>query len=157
MIGRPMRRVLAAVVLLLVLATPAFATAAQASKVKDPDQTAAQLAKKFVGLVARHDEAGLRKFLSSAFIIQRADGSFYTKSDYLEHLPTVGKFEINNVAAKLTGSVLVARFDLTVTAVTNGVPQSTTPAPRLSTFVRDHGRWQLAAYANFNTPAPTNG
>ena len=77
--------------------------------------------------------------------------------DLGEHLPTVGKFEINNVTAKLTGSVLVARFDLTVTAVTNGVPQSTTPAPRLSTFVRDHGRWQLAAYANFNTPAPTNG
>ena len=49
----------------------------------------ARLVNRFFSELKRHDVAGLRRFLSPAFQIQRADGSRVTKKQYLHNLPNV--------------------------------------------------------------------
>ena len=66
----------------------------------------------------------------------------------------VEAYQIDNLRATRAGNVIVARYDLVVDSTINGQKQSTTPAPRLSVFVKGPKGWQIAAHANFNPPAP---
>jgi ketosteroid isomerase-like protein len=134
--------------------TPAAASAARASNGTDPTETAKPLVTRFFKLVQAGDKAGLQKFVSPAFQLERADGSGSNKSDYLANLPTVQSFELTDFAASRSGSVLVVRYLAEATGVVNGKPYSPGPAPRLSVFARNGDRWQIVAHANFN---PLNG
>lgn len=96
------------------------------------------------------DAAGLQRFLSPAFEVQRADGSAAGKSAYLAALPTVTAFTITSLAATQAGAVIVVRYLATATGIVNGKPYTPGPAPRLSVFAWTGVRWQLAAHANFN-------
>jgi hypothetical protein len=109
---------------------------------------------RFFKLVQAGDTAGLKKFVSPAFQLERADGSGSNKSDYLANLPTVQSFELSDFAASRSGSVIVVRYLADATGVVNGKPYSPGPAPRLSVFTRNGDRWQIVAHANFN---PLNG
>jgi hypothetical protein len=133
---------------------PAAASAARASKPTDATATAKPLVQHFFELVQGRDTAGLDKLLSPAFQLERADGSGSNKSDYLANLPTLQSFNLTQLTATRLGSVLVVRYLADTTGVVNGKPYSPGPAPRLSVFSRNHGRWQLVAHANFN---PLNG
>jgi len=116
--------------------------------------TAKPLVTKYFTLIQNKDKAGLDKFLSPAFELQRADGSGSGKADYLQNIPTVQSFNLTNFTASRTGDVLVVRYLADATGIVNGKPYSPGPAPRLSVFKRDGKKWQIVAHANFN---PLNG
>lgn len=125
-----------------------------APRLAQPEQTGRELADRFLRLIQQKDMAGLQSFLSDAFIIQRAEGMHYTKSEYLQRLPELGPYTISDVQARQHDNTLVVRYSLSVQQVVEGRPYRTEPAPRLSTFVWADGRWQMTSHANFNTPAP---
>ena len=116
-------------------------------------EVAQELTNEFITLLQKKDTSGLTDYLDQSFMIQRADGSFATKQDYLINLPTIGDFTINNVAFKQTGDSLVVRWELTVVQTINGQQYRDTPAPRLSTFVYVDDGWRMMSHANFNAPA----
>lgn len=116
----------------------------------DPSRTGARLAERFLGLLKAKDTAGLERFLSPAFQVQRADGSGASRADYLAALPTVREFVVSDAVGTQDGGTLVVRYLATVNGVTNGKEYTAGAAPRLSTFTWDGRRWQLASHANFN-------
>jgi hypothetical protein len=111
------------------------------------------LAAEFLTLLQKKDTAGLQTFLADSFTLQRADGSWATKENYLTNLPNLGEFSIGNLTHRQTDSALVVRWDLTIVETINGQQYRGTPAPRLSTFVYVEDRWQMMSHANFNAPA----
>lgn len=125
-------------------------TVKPAPRLKNPTAAARPLVTRFFDLIEHKDVARLRAFLSPAFQVQRADGTGDTKAAYLAHLSTVNKFKLTKLVATQAGSVLVVRYLATVEGLVNGKPYTPGPAPRLSTFVWNGTRWQLAAHANFN-------
>jgi Domain of unknown function (DUF4440) len=153
-----MRRCLAAITLAVTIPlsaaiapTVAGATVpSTATDASDAITTAKPLVDKFFTLVQKKDVAGLKKFLSPAFELQRADGTGANRSEYLGALPTVESFTLTNFSASRTGSVLVVRYLADATGLVNGKPYAPGPAPRLSVFARTGGKWQIVAHANFN-------
>jgi hypothetical protein len=114
--------------------------------------TAAELTSRFITLLAAKDVNGLTGFLDDGFMLQRADGSFVVKADYLKNLPQIGHFTITNVNFKQRGDTFVVRWDLAVAEVIDGKEYAGTPAPRLSTFVYHDNEWRMFSHANFNAP-----
>jgi hypothetical protein len=112
--------------------------------------TASQLVNRFFVLLQHKDHAGLQRFLSPGFQVQRADGSGAAKKDYLANLATINRFQITQLRATRANGTLVVRYLAQVEGVVNGKPYAPGPAPRLSVFVWNGKRWQLAAHANFN-------
>jgi hypothetical protein len=127
-----------------------------AATLQDPDRTGGELVAQYLALVHRKDVEGLEAFLSDAFIIQRADGSYFGKADYVGNLPDIGEYRVSEVTALQTDDSLVVRWTLAVEQVINGVQYSGDAAPRLSTFVFEDGGWRLFSHANFNVPAGDN-
>ena len=105
---------------------------------------------RFFTLIERRDVAGLRRLLSPAFQIQRADGSAAGKAQYLKKLPSVLSFRLSGFVAGQAGTALVVRYLANVTGTVNGKPYTPGSAPRLSVFVWNGRAWQLVAHANFN-------
>jgi len=138
----------------LALALPSGVSAVGAGRpaprLANPTRTAGQLVNRFFVLIAHKDRARLQTFLSSGFLVQRADGSGGGKKPYLANLATVEKFHITELQATQAGGTLVARYLADVQGLVNGKPYSPGPAPRLSVFAWNGQRWQLAAHANFN-------
>ena len=126
------------------------ATNTPAPKLSNPTATATKLVSRFFTLIQQHDVAGLKKFVSPAFQLERADGSGMGKPAYLAALPTLSSFELTDLTASQAGTVLVARYLATATGVVNGKPYTPGPAPRLTVFVWNGSAWQIAAHANFN-------
>jgi Domain of unknown function (DUF4440) len=126
------------------------AAARPAPRHSSPLATAKRLVTQYVTLVKRKDVAGLRRFISPAFLLQRADGSWQTKGQFLDNLPDVHSFSLAKFAARQTGPVLVVRYLATVTGTVNGKPYTPGPAPRLSVFVSNGRAWQIVAHSNFN-------
>jgi hypothetical protein len=122
----------------------------RAPRLTNRQATASPLVTRFFNLVERDDVKGLRRFLSPAFQLERADGSGTSKAEYLANLPTITKFSISDLAATQTGSVLIVRYQATIEGVVNGRPATPGPAPRLSVFSRTGKTWRLVAHANFN-------
>ncbi|MGE0059728.1 MAG: nuclear transport factor 2 family protein, partial [Dehalococcoidia bacterium] len=117
------------------------------------DATARDLTNQFITLLQKKDTTGLTAFLDDGFMLQRADGSFAVKADYLKNLPSIGNFTITNVSFKQRGDTFVVRWDLTVNETIDGKEYSGSPAPRLSTFVYHDNEWRMFSHANFNAPA----
>jgi uncharacterized protein DUF4440 len=141
-----------AVVALIVApgATGAPVSGRPAPQSSNPTGTAKQLVNEFFVLLAHKDRTGLQRFLSPAFQVQRADGSGAEKKDYLANLATINQFHITQLRATRADGTLVVRYLARVEGVVNGKPYTPGPAPRLSVFVWNGKRWQLAAHANFN-------
>jgi hypothetical protein len=116
----------------------------------NPTTTASQLVNRFFVLLEHKDRAGLQRFLSPGFQVQRADGSGAGKKDYLANLATINQFQITQLRATRADGALVVRYLAQVEGVVNGKPYTPGPAPRLSVFAWNGKRWQLAAHANFN-------
>jgi hypothetical protein len=116
--------------------------------------TAKPLVTKFFTLVQHKDKAGLEKFMSPAFQLERADGSGLGKAEYLQNISTVQSFNLTDFNASRVGDVLVVRYLADTTGIVNGKTVTPGPAPRLSVFKRDGKKWQIVAHANFN---PLNG
>jgi hypothetical protein len=75
----------------VVLALASLGSRAQAPRAapraSNPATTATPLVNRFFTLVEHQDTKGLDRFLSSAFQLERADGSGGTKAQYLANLP----------------------------------------------------------------------
>lgn len=112
-----------------------------------------RLSERFLTLLKDKDVEGLRALLSPAFQLQRANGEGAAKAAYLKDLPTIGAFDISDVVGTRSGDTLVVRYVADVEGVVDGEAYSPGPAPRISTFIRSGGRWQLVSHANFNALA----
>jgi hypothetical protein len=112
--------------------------------------TAKPLVTKYFTLIQNKDKAGLEKFLSPAFELQRADGTGSEKAEYLDNIPTVQSFNLTDFTAKRAGDVLAVRYLADATGIVDGKPYTPGPAPRLTVFARDGKKWHVVAHANFN-------
>jgi hypothetical protein len=155
---KPVIAIVGILTLVLVAATvgvgtgsaPDRASSRPAPHFAHPTHAARRLVVRFFASLERKDVAGLRRFLSPAFQVERADASGSGKAAYLKNLPTIEKFRIRHLHGTQAGRVLVARYRATVKGVVNGHPYTPGPAPRLSAFDWTGNRWQLSAHANFN-------
>lgn len=136
----------------LLLATTA--TTAQAAPPSSPAMAKrgasdAVLATELLRINQAGDGVALRRLLSPGFVIQRADGTFMTRAEYLQRPSQVESFELADVVGTRSGRVRVVRYTLTATIEIDGRPIGQEPVPRLSTYVWQGGAWRLVAHANF--------
>jgi Domain of unknown function (DUF4440) len=129
---------------------PAASAARPAPRYANPTAAAKPLVVRFFTLIQHKDVAGLDRFLSPAFQVQRADGTASEKADYLKKLPDVKTFSLSKFRATQQGATLIVRYQAVVTGTVNGKAYTPGPAPRLSVFAWNGRRWQLAAHSNFN-------
>jgi hypothetical protein len=147
------RLMLAGAIAALTLALTPAAGAVVHSDASADTQKGTELAEKFFTIIKDQDLDALQKFLSPAFQIQRADGSYLTKDEYLENPAKVESFELSEFQVTRAGKTLIVRYDSVADVTIDGVQQSADPAPRLSVFVKGKKGWQIVAHANFNVPA----
>lgn len=126
-------------------------TIVRAPKLKDVTGTSTVLVNRFMRLLAENNVQGLKSYLSPAFQLQRADGSYDAKADYLTKLPRITSYSITDVTATQAGAALVVRYMADIQGVANGKPYAPGPAPRLSTFTWNGRLWQMTSHANFNS------
>jgi hypothetical protein len=110
------------------------------------------LVHRFLALVKDRDAGRLGAFLSPAFQIQRADGSRAGRAAYLAALPIVKSYRVRGLEATRNGDLVVATYEVASNQVIDGKPFKAGFAPRISTFQRAPGGWQIVSHANFNTP-----
>lgn len=130
--------------------TPTAVTVVHAPRLKDVPGTSLVLVNRFLTLLAENNSRGLKSFLSPAFQLQRADGSYDTKAGYLTKLPRITSFKVSNLVATQAGAALIVRYDADITGVVNGKDYVPGPAPRLSTFTWNGKLWQMTSHSNFN-------
>jgi len=130
----------------------AVAAPAGAKLGKDPSDT--QLASEFLRVLQTKSQAQLAAFLHPAFLLQRPDGSYLTKAQYLKNPSVVESFKIKDVHGTRSGNVRVIRYTAITKQTIDGKQITNEPVPRLSTYVRNaKGVWQIIAHANFS-PIP---
>jgi quercetin dioxygenase-like cupin family protein len=129
---------------------PTAVTIVRAPKLKDVPGTSLVLVNRFMTLLAENNRQGLKSFLSPAFQLQRADGSYDAKAAYLNNLPRISNFKISNLVATQAGAALVVRYDADITGIINGKEYVPGPAPRISTFTWNGKVWQMTSHSNFN-------
>jgi hypothetical protein len=113
------------------------------------------LASEFLLLLKAKNQAGLKRFLDPAFLLQRGDGSYLNKKEYLENPSIVDEYKIRNIVATRSGNVRVIRYEANTIQTVNGNPVPGGWIPRLSTYVKSkgkQGRWTLISHANFLLP-----
>ena len=113
-----------------------------------------RLATEFLRLLKNKDQAGLRRFLDPAFLLQRGDGSYLNKTEYLADPSQVDAFQVRNIVATHNGDVRVLRFEAKTDQIVNGNQVPGVWIPRLSTFKKTGKVWRLISHANF-LPPPT--
>ncbi len=124
---------------------------------EDPVGTGRELAQRFLDILSSPDpRPRLEAFLSPAFQLQRSNGTFANKDEYLDAPATVARFTIAEDSVRVTqdGRVLVVRFSVEIQETIDGREQRVTSADRLGVFQRGPSGWQLVAWSNFN-PVPT--
>lgn len=111
-----------------------------------------RLATEFLRLLKNKDQAGLKRFLDPAFLLQRGDGTYLNKTEYLADPSQVDAFQVRNIVATHNGDVRVIRFEAKTDQVVNGNQVPGVWIPRLSTFKKTGKVWRLIAHANFLPP-----
>lgn len=122
-------------------------------RLANPDTTATQLLNRFFGALEADDSAKLGALLSPAWMIQRANGTWATRDQYVAAMPDVRQYQIVDVMARYAAPTLVVRSRTATQEVNAGGALVTSPlAPRFSTFTWQDGRWRMTSHANFNPP-----
>ena len=123
------------------------------TRLANPDATATQLLNRFFGALAADNEVKLGSLLSPAWMIQRANGTWATRAQYLAAMPDVRLYQIVDVMALYAMPTLVVRSRTATQEVSASGATVTSPlAPRFSTFTWQDGRWRMTSHANFNPP-----
>jgi len=123
----------------------------------DPDATGRELAQRFLDILGDPNPAPLLgEFLSPAFQLQRSNGTFANKDEYVDQPASVARFTILDDAfrAYQDGPALTVRFRVSIEEEIDGEQLRVTQADRLGVFLRTAGGWQLLAWSNFNPVAP---
>lgn len=110
------------------------------------------LASEFLLLLKAENKAGLRNFLDKSFLLQRGDGSYLNKKEYLADPSIVDEYRIRNIVATRKGNVRVMRYEANTVQIVNGNEVPGGWIPRLSTYVKSKGKWTLISHANFLLP-----
>ena len=113
-----------------------------------------RLASEFLMMLQAKDSAGLKIFLAPAFLIQRGDGTYLNKTQYLADPSEVDSFKIRGVVGTDAGGVRVIRFEANTDQRIEGKEVAGGWIPRLSTFIKEEGVWKIVAHANFLLPPP---
>ncbi|HEY8582374.1 MAG TPA: nuclear transport factor 2 family protein [Capillimicrobium sp.] len=129
------------------------APAAQAALPGNPSNQ--RLASEFLRLLQAEDRVGLDAFLNPAFLLQRPDGTWMTKREYLADPATIESYTVSDVHGTRTRDVRVIRYTVVTRQTVGGQQLSEAPVPRISTYVKRRGGWEMVAHANFNAPTPT--
>lgn len=139
------------------VAAPAPERAAAATSASDI-RLGKKLVTKYFNALRKQDRPALKKMLSPAFQVARADGSTAGRAAYLKAIPEVHEFTVNKFDVTRAEHELVARYSVVTTELINGEHLSKDPALRLTVFVRDDDsdRWRIIAHSNFNTPVKTS-
>jgi hypothetical protein len=114
-----------------------------------------ELASEFFRVLEDKDMDELDAFLSPAFQLQRTDGSYVKKAEYLKNPSVVDTFELLDVSGTRYGNTRVIRFVARTSAIINGKQTVNEPSPRLATYVWNGKRWQVVSYANYVAFHPT--
>jgi protein-disulfide isomerase len=117
-----------------------------------PGTRGLQLVNRFFSDVQGKKVADLKKFLSSAFQLQRADGTRQSKAQFLAKLPTVKSYKLRDTLETSAGPTIVVTYQVAANEVIDGKPYQTGYLPRISVFVNGPQGWQFVAHSNFNTP-----
>lgn len=128
-----------------------------AAPLQDPDATARELAQRFLNILGDPNPAPLlKKFLSPAFQLQRSNGTFANKAEYVDQPASVARFTILDDAfrAYQDGPALTVRFRVSIEEEINGGQVRETEADRLGAFLRTADGWQLLAWSHFSPGAP---
>lgn len=117
----------------------------------DPAATAKELVTSW--LTALKTGTDLEAHMAPNYILQRADGTFATREQYLANPTKVDSFVIDDgVTAVQSGNTLSARWSLRISETANGINYTDVLAPRLTVFEWLDGEWRIVGYANFNPP-----
>ena len=123
------------------------------TRLANPDATATQLLNRFFGALAADNAVKLGALLSPAWMIQRANGTWATRAQYLAAMPDVRQYQIVDVMALYAMPTLVVRSRTATQEVNaSGATVTSRFAPRFSTFTWQDGRWRMTSHANFNPP-----
>jgi len=139
-----LRFIIAAAALALVLAA-----GAASAGVDSYDATDYELVDEFLRLLKAKDIAGLDRFLSPQFYVQRADGTFVLKEDYLKNPVVVDDYVISDVFGTGAENFRVVRYNLSSVEWIDGVELTRDPVVRISIFHWNGERWQLFTHINF--------
>jgi hypothetical protein len=115
-----------------------------------------RLAGESLMMLQAEDMAGLKIFLAPQFLIQRGDGTYLDKAQYLADPSEVDSFKIRGVVGTNAGGVRVIRFEANTRQRIEGKEVAGGWIPRLSTFIKEEGIWKLISHANFLLPPPTS-
>jgi hypothetical protein len=107
------------------------------------------LAEEFLRINQAGDGVARRRLLPPDLLLQRSDGTYLTRAEYLQRPSKIDRFEVTDVVGTRTRDLRVIRYTLTATIEIDGRPISQDPAPRLSAFVWRGGAWRLVAHGNF--------
>jgi hypothetical protein len=113
-----------------------------------------RLASELLRLLQAKDHAGLEGFLNPAFLLQRPDGTWATREQYLANPAVIEHYAVSEIHGTRTRAVRVIRYTVVTKQTIDGVELSQAPVPRISTYVKRRGGWQMVAHANFNAIAP---
>ena len=149
---RPIRAIVVALVASAAL-IPAVSSAASGRVTHGRAALGRALVYRFLNDVKNKNVADLRRFLSPAFQIQRADGSRSTKRQYVRDLPDVKSFKVRKMIVTSTSDEIVATYEVASDQIINGKQFNAGYAPRISAFAKERRGWQLVSHGNFNTPA----
>jgi hypothetical protein len=145
------RRLLVAGVVALALGGAATAQAATPPSSPEMAQRAVpdeRLAAEFLRINQASDAVALERFLAPAFLIQRSDGTYLTKAEYLTRPSKIDAYQLSDIHSTRRGNLRVIRYTLVATIAIDGKEISQDPAPRISSFVWRDGAWRLLMHAN---------
>lgn len=128
-----------------------------AAALDDPEGTGRELAQRFLDILRTPNPAPLLdEFLSPAFQLQRSNGTFANKDEYVDQPASVARFTIldDGFRAFQEGPALTVRFRVTIEEEIGGQQLRVTDADRLGVFIRTSGGWKLLAWSNFNPVSP---
>ena len=102
--------------------------------------------------VKTKNKADLEKFLTPNWQLQRATGAPLTKSEFIDGLPELSRYKIEQVKAREYDDSMSVAFVATTDLVVDGTKFPGTPAPYLSSFIEVDDEWYLLSHANLNKP-----
>jgi hypothetical protein len=124
-----------------------------AAPLADPKATGQELAQRFLNIVAMRDpRPALQEFLSPSFQLQRSNGTYADRDEYLDAPASVVRATIRpeGFRAYQDGAVLTVRFSVDIQETVSGEAIQSRQGDRLAVFRRGTDGWKLVAWANFN-------
>jgi hypothetical protein len=139
----------------LACATIAIAGCSSSSTTEqDPNALATSLVTASWDTAVAANSEDLASMTSTAYRLQRADGTGAWQDEYLAGLEDPAAYDltgftISDMQARRDGDVLVATYNVDMQLTRDGKPFPQGPTPFLASYVERDGKWLLVTEANF--------